>query len=66
LRYGYCYGIVQPIDTPPQYSSANNGKGNDMDDFGNDIGNFSDAWAAFVVDGLRWDCYLVDQFFPAA
>lgn len=35
-----------------------------MDDFGNNIEQYSNAWSRFIVDGLRWDAYLVDQFFP--
>lgn len=37
-----------------------------MDDFGNDMEQYSKAWLAFVVDGLSWDGYNVDQFFPEA
>jgi hypothetical protein len=44
-----------------------------MDDFGNILGIFAEGklpdsfWnerCDFFVDGVRWDSYCVDQFFP--
>lgn len=34
------------------------------DDYGNVIEMFkSDAWIDYAIDGLRWDSYIVDEFF---